>query len=486
MPLRATLVFIAVFLFGCGRPDSDSIRLTGWIASPIEENLTRTFIDTFEQRHPGLPVRYEPITANYMDKLLLMLATGTAPDVVMIEAFWIPLLVEYDVLLPLDGFLARDPGFFPDDFEPMLLDAFRSNGALYGLPKDYSTLALYFNPAMFDEAGLAEPPRTWEEFAEYARRLTRDTGGDGSVDQYGYSHAEDLEYSLPFVWQNRGEYLDAQGRAAFGEPAFAEALGFLQRMKTDGIAVMPSDVGAAWNMDAFGRRRVAMAISGLWAANFLNETHAGTPYRAALLPAGKKAASVAFVAGYAVPKRTRNPDRAWQLLRYLTGREGGRIWVKSDVGLPARRSIALESKIERDPLKRVFLRSLDHARIWQFRVNQRVLDETQSALQAIFLTGAAVQPTLDDLKRRVERGSAVTVRNESETKTILSPRQGRVASVLPKTPFAIGVPGSRSQGWYWFESHPCALDAGNPCRHDGLMKRYGGVGRAVSRRCPRP
>jgi multiple sugar transport system substrate-binding protein len=339
---------------------------------------------------------------------------------------------------------------------------------------------------MFDEAGLAEPPRTWEEFAEYARRLTRDTGGDGSVDQYGYSHAEDLEYSLPFVWQNRGEYLDAQGRAAFGEPAFAEALGFLQRMKTDGIAVMPSDVGAAWNMDAFGRRRVAMAISGLWAANFLNETHAGTPYRAALLPAGKKAASVAFVAGYAVPKRTRNPDRAWQLLRYLTGRDGGRIWVKSDVGLPARRSIALESEIERDPLKRVFLRSLDHARIWQFRVNQRVLDETQSALQAIFLTGAAVQPTLDDLKRRVERGSAVTVRNESETKTISSPRQGRVASVLPKTPFAIGVPGSRSQGWYWFESHPCALDAGNPCRHDGLMKRYGGVGRAVSRQCPRP
>jgi multiple sugar transport system substrate-binding protein len=403
-PFGWMVLVLACFLSGCGRQDSDSVRLTGWIASPVEETLTRRFIDTFEQRHPDLPVRYEPITANYMDKLLLMLATGTAPDVVMIEAFWIPLLVEYDVLLPLDRFLAQDPGFFPDDFEPVLLDAFRVRGALYGLPKDYSTLALYFNPAMFAAAGLEDAPRTWREFAEHARRLTRDDDGDGSIDQYGYGHAEDFEYSLPFVWQNRGEYIDVQGRAVFDQPAFAEALEFLQRMKRDGIAVMPSDVGAAWNMDAFGRQRVAMAISGLWSVNFMNETYAHTPYRAAPLPVGKQAASVAFAAGYAIPKRTADPDKAWQLLRYLTGPEGGRIWAESDVGLPARRSVAREAAIERDPLKRVFMQSLAHARIWQFRVNQRVLDDTQSALQAIFLTGAEVRPTLEDLKRRLERG----------------------------------------------------------------------------------
>ncbi|HYE36410.1 ABC transporter substrate-binding protein [Methylocaldum sp.] len=398
------VLLLALSLFGCDQQDSDSLRLTGWISSPVEETLTRSFIDTFERRHPGLPVHYEPITANYMDKLLLMLATGTAPDVVMLEAFWIPLLVDYDVLLPLDDFVAQDPGFFPEDFEPALLDAFRFNGKLYGLPKDYSTLVLYFNPAMFAKAGLAGAPRTWDEFAEYARRLTRDTDGDGIVDQYGYCHAEAFEYSLPFVWQNRGEYFDAQGRAAFDEPAFVKALSFLQRMKTDGVAVMPSDVGAAWNMDAFGRGRVAMAISGLWAANFMKETYARTPYRVAPLPAGKQAASIAFVAGYAIPKATRHPDKAWQVLRYLTGPEGGRIWEKSGIGLPARRSVTRDLELERDPLKRVFLRSLDHARVWQFRVNQRVLDETQSALQAIFLTGAAIQPTLADLKRRLERG----------------------------------------------------------------------------------
>ncbi|CAI8839105.1 ABC transporter substrate-binding protein [Methylocaldum szegediense] len=402
-PFGSIVLVFALLLSGCDQQDAVSIRLTGWIASPIEETLTRTFIDTFEQRHPGLSVRYEPITANYMDKLLLMLATGTAPDVIMIEAFWIPLLVEYDVLLPLDDWVAGDPDFASEDFEPVLLDAFRSGGALYGLPKDYSTLALYYNPDMFEEAGLAFPPRNWDEFVEFARRLTRDTDGDARTDQYGYGHAENLEYSLPFVWQNEGEFIDRRGRIAFTEPAFVEALNFLRRMKTDGIAVMPSDVGAAWNMDAFGRRRVAMAISGLWAVNFLNETYASVPYRVALLPVGKRPATVAFAVGYGIPKRTRNPELAWRLLRYLTGPEGGRIWVKSDIGLPARRSVAEESAIEHDPVKRVFLHSLDHARIWQFRVNQRILDETQSALQAIFLTDADVQPMLDDLRYRVER-----------------------------------------------------------------------------------
>ncbi len=353
-PFGSIVLWLALFLSGCEQQDAVPIRLTGWIASPIEETLTRTFVDTFEQRHPGLSVRYEPIAANYMDKLLLMLATGTAPDVIMIEAFWIPLLVEYDVLLPLDDFIGRDPGFFPDDFEPVLLDAFRSGGALYGLPKDHSTLALYFNPDMFEEAGLAVPPRNWDEFAEFARRLTRDTDGDTRIDQYGYGHAEDLEYSLPFVWQNGGDFIDGRGRIVFAEPASVEALNFLRRMKTGGIAVMPSDVGAAWNMDAFGRRRVAMAISGLWAANFLNETYASVPYRVAVLPVGKLPASVAFAVGYGIPKRTRNPELAWRLLRYLTGPEGGRIWVKSDIGLPARRSVAQEAAIERDPLKRVF------------------------------------------------------------------------------------------------------------------------------------
>jgi multiple sugar transport system substrate-binding protein len=394
---------LALWLAGCEGGSPDAVRITGWLSSPVEETLMRSLVDAFAERHPDLPVHYEPITANYMDKLLLMLGTRTAPDIVMLEAFWVPWLTAHDVLLPLDGFVARDAGFAVEDFEPALLAPFRRDGRLYGLPKDYSTLVLYYDPEAFAAAGLAGPPKTWSEFADSARRLTRDTDGDGRVDRYGYSHAEAFEYTLPFVWQNRGEYIDAQGRVAFTEPAFVEALAFLRQLKSEGSAVLPTDVGAAWNMDAFGRRRAAMAISGLWAVNFMRETHARMSYRVAPLPVGRQAASVAFMVGYAIPKHSRHPERAWRVLRYLTGPEGQRLWADANVGLPPRRAIARRPEFERDPLKHVFMDSLKQARVWQFPVNQRFLDETQTALQAIFLTEAPIESTLEQLRRRLER-----------------------------------------------------------------------------------
>jgi multiple sugar transport system substrate-binding protein len=391
-------IFLFLWLAGCRQADTESVRITGWLASPVEERLMGVLVREFEAQHPDIPVHYEPITANYMDKLLLMLGTRTAPDVFMLEAFWVPTLAGYDLLQPLNGII-------PDtsDFEPLLLDALCADGRLYGLPKDWSTLVLYYHPEMLAEARLAGPPRTWDEFAAAAARLTRDTNGDGRIDRYGYVHTEALEYSLPFVWQNGGEFVDAEGRAAFADPGFVEALAFLQQLKARGIAVLPTDVGAAWNMDAFGRGRAAMAISGLWAVNFLRETFPEMPFRVAPLPAGRQSATVVFVVGYAMSRHARHPERALQLLRFLTSPEGGRLWAEAGVGLPPRRSMTLTPDFRRDVIRRVFAESLAQARPWRFPVTQRVLDETQSALQAIFLTNAPVQPTLETLKHRLEK-----------------------------------------------------------------------------------
>jgi hypothetical protein len=120
-------VLFTLVLAGCDAPRADTLRITGWISTPVEETLMRSMIDAFERRHPGSAVHYEPVTANYMDKLLLMLGTRTAPDIVMLEAFWAPSLVAYDALMPLDKFVVQDPDFAIEDFEPGILNAFRFN-----------------------------------------------------------------------------------------------------------------------------------------------------------------------------------------------------------------------------------------------------------------------------------------------------------------------------------------------------------------------
>ncbi|MCS6734609.1 extracellular solute-binding protein, partial [Proteus terrae] len=61
-------------------------------------------------------------------------------------------------------------------------------GALYGLPKDVGPFALGYNKDMFKEAGIDLPdtdtPYTWDEFVEVSKQLTKDSDGDGNLDQW--------------------------------------------------------------------------------------------------------------------------------------------------------------------------------------------------------------------------------------------------------------------------------------------------------------
>ena len=362
-------------------------------------------VSRFQSEYPEANLAYHPIQANYIEKIQLMLGTDTAPDVFMLEAFWAPSLIEYDTLLPLDDLAASDPGFDVADFEPALLDAFRKDGKLFGIPKDYSTVAFFYNPDMLEEAGLTRPPANWQELQDYARRLTIDTDQDGTIDQYGLAVSESLEAILPFIWQNGGELVDREGRLNVNDQKAIEAISFLYRLRKDGIAAVPTDLGASWNMEAFGRERVAMAISGLWAVNFLDTTFADTPYKVAALPAGNSATSIAYVVGYVIPRQADDPEQAWKLLRYLTRKQGQAEWAELNLGLPPRRSVVASSGALDDPLKSVFVSAAANSRTWQLGSNQRLLDELQTAMQAVFLTDAPIEEALQRADDRLSKWS---------------------------------------------------------------------------------
>lgn len=404
LPLsNAFLAFLmALALASCGgQEDEGALHMAGWVSSPGEDDLMRQMVARFEQENPEVRVEYNPIQANYIEKIQLMLGTDTAPDVFMLEAFWAPPLIGYDTLLPLDDYIAADPDFDLDDFEPALLDAFRRDGRLYGLPKDYSTLVLFYNPEMLAEAGLDGPPQNWDQLAEYAEVLTRDTNGDGRIDQHGFGLVDGLEYVLPFIWQNGSFLVGEDGTPNLDDPALIEALEYLQAMHRRGHARLPSEIGAAWNMDGLGRQRVAMSISGLWALSFMDDTFVDVPYEVAPLPVGRDQQSISFVVGYVIPRGTENPDEAWELLRYLTSKQGQNIWAEQGIGLPPRRSSAEHVRLADNPQLAVFADSAQYARTWQLGENQELLDETQTAMQSIFITDTPVREALARLKRRL-------------------------------------------------------------------------------------
>ena len=357
-------------------------------------------VEKYNADNVGAPVVYQPIQANYIEKIQLMLGTGTAPDVFMLESFWAPTLIKYDTLMPLDDLIASDPTFDLADFEPSLLDAFRHEGKLYGLPKDYSTVALFYNPELLEAAGIDKPPADWVELEEYAARLSRDTDGDGDTDRFGFGTVDSVEFVLPFVWQNGGALMTPAGGIDVSNAAAIEAIEFLKQLRVSGHAAVPTDVGASWNMEAFGRKRLAMTISGLWAVNFMETTFPDTPYRVAPIPVGEEPGAIAYVVGYVMPRAVKDEEQAWQLLRDLTSKAGQREWAELGLGLPPRRSVVENFGLRDDAIRSVFIDTAAYARTWQLGPDQRVMDELQTAMQAIFLIDTPIE---DALRRANER-----------------------------------------------------------------------------------
>ena len=96
------------------------------------------------------------------------------------------------------------------------------------------------------------------------RRLTiglEDLDGDGSSDQFGLVLEPSTEMLMPFVFQNGGKFQDEDGTLRLTEPAFIEAVSFYLALYKNGIATIPSDMGAGWNGDVVGREQAAMCIS---------------------------------------------------------------------------------------------------------------------------------------------------------------------------------------------------------------------------------
>ncbi|KHF28384.1 putative ABC transporter substrate-binding protein YesO [Anoxybacillus sp. BCO1] len=172
----STMLFGSV-LAGCGSEEKTAknegsdkkeeqveVTLAGWGGNPMEQKLLKQTLDEFEKKYPNIKVKHEVISDQYMDVIKTRLIGGEGPDVFYLDAFEAPAMIETGVLEPLDDYVTDD--FDINDFEKPLLDAFKGpDGKIYGFPKDYSTLALFYNKKMFEEAGL-DVPKTWMNCAK--------------------------------------------------------------------------------------------------------------------------------------------------------------------------------------------------------------------------------------------------------------------------------------------------------------------------------
>ena len=360
------LLLVIITLTSCSGSAEQGITVTlsGWQSNPNEQQLLRQVIDNFEAEHPNIKVKHEVINDQYMDVIKTRLIGDAASDVFYLDSFEAPLLMKNEVLEPLDSYIKKE--FDLGDFIPSMLNAFKLNGRTYGLPKDFSTLALFYNKKL-----LTQPPKTWKELLDYSRKLTLDKNSDRRIDQYGFGLAPELSRQYFTIKAFGGQIIDKNGYAAFASARSIKGLQLIiNQYRQDRTSAQPSDVGAGNGSEMFGRGQAAMVIEGSWAIPYLKETFPGIDFATAEVPKiNNKKATMAYTVAYVMNKKAKHKDAAWQLISYLTGKKGMKAWAREGLVLPSRKSVLADLGYAKNPLYAPFVAGASYATIWQAGAN---------------------------------------------------------------------------------------------------------------------
>lgn len=414
--IRAIFVLLLVFLTACGRTDSATVvKLSGWQSSPAEQQLLEGVLRDFEATHPSIKVKFEVITDQYMDAIKTRLIGDAAPDLFYLDALEAPLLMRSSVLEPLDPYLRPEDEVA--DFEPAFLKAFQDGGKTYGLPKDFSTLALFYNQDLFAQAAIAAPPKTWEQFIADAQKLTRDLNNDGRPEQYGFGLIPELARNSFLLKALGRDLTNRQGYAIFAHRRSLKGLQSLvdlYRGTSNGkrtitrAAAVPSDVGASSGSEMLGQGKTAMVIEGSWAIPYFKETFPKLQFATAEIPTpGRKPGTMAYTVAYVMNKQSKHKQAAWEVLAYLTGKEGMEAWAKGGLVLPARRSVLDRLGYDTNPLYAPFVAGAKYATLWQGGetlsiINTHFNNQFLSALLGEQSLQQAMQKAQDSANREIK------------------------------------------------------------------------------------
>ena len=250
---------------------------------------------------------------------------GSLPDVFWMHSNESERYMSNDMLLDLTDKIAESDKIDPENYPEDIWGLYTYDDKYFAVPKDVDTIALWYNKAMFDEAGLAYPTAdwTWDDVTEAAKKLTKE---DGS--QYGLALRNDNNqagyYNL--IYDNGGYIIsDDKTKSGWDDPKTIEAMEMLEGWIKDGV-MPPLEVMAENGEDVlFQSGKVAMVPQGSWMVAAYRDNEY-TAENCDLVELPKSATTGRRVSlynglGWAAAANGEHTEEAWKLIEYLGSEE---------------------------------------------------------------------------------------------------------------------------------------------------------------------
>lgn len=353
------LIIVSSWLFVSCQSQQEPVTVSFMTSGdPAEQQAYLTLVEAFHEQHPDIHVEvtHIPSDRDYRTRLVTDFAAGTAPDVTLMNYRRIASFVANDLLEPLSPYIEGSDLINPQDFYPVTIDAFTWQGQIMCIPQNVSSLVVYYNQDLFDEAGVAYPADdwSWDDFVATAVALTKDGDGDGRIDQYGLGVEPSLYRLSPFVWQNSDVIVNndpAPTYMTLTRPNALEAFQwFVDLWQVHGVVPDRVAEEAQDSESRFIAGTTAMFLDSRRGTPSYREIEAFT-WDVAPLPRGERVAGILHSDGYCMSATTENKEAAWTFIEFANSDEGQSIIVETGRTVPSRISVAeSEAFLEPDKL----------------------------------------------------------------------------------------------------------------------------------------
>ncbi len=302
--------------------DGEQVTLSYAVWDSNQAKLIQTLADEFEEANPNIKIDIQ--VNGWSDYWTALEAAGTGgslPDTFWMHSNNIYYYGSNDQLLDLTDYIAKSDLVDLSNYPQGLDDIYNIDGKQYAIPKDYDTIALWYNKTLFDEAGISYPDETWtwDDLKEAAKKLTKD---DGS--QYGFCaglHNQEGYYN--FVYQNGGEIITADKTSGYDEEATIAGIEEYFSYVAEGLSPEIYDDQA--RAEAIENGLCAMGLFGSWnLSGFASTDFMTENFDCAVLPSSNDGtrASIFNGLGNAIAATTEHPDEAWKWVEFLSSKQG--------------------------------------------------------------------------------------------------------------------------------------------------------------------
>jgi|GEM_PF-1731961 len=378
----------------------------GATMQPFIEKSLKNFADA----NPDVKINHEDLTEGYYDRLNVMLASNTLPDVVNLRSFDMYDWYRQGSLHDISDYLKSDADVKPADLVDAILKSCVFNGKYWGIPYDASVEVFFYNKDLFDKAGVEAPKDTWtwDDMQTAAKKLTNTADGT-----FGFARLPSIaDWQLePWVLSAGVKMIndDRTEWTMVGSDAEKTIQMLVDMSLKNKVAPAP---GGQSNVNLFVLGKGAMYMSGQWEIPGNRDAIKKFNWDIAPFPTGPQGHKTITHGGtYVMYAKTKVPDAAWKIQKWICAQPDwqSNVYGASGYSIPALKKVSANAwlapiKAGKPPTRaQVVLDELDKASPGSLWPNyQKIASAMGEEMQKILVGDATVQQGLAALKVRAD------------------------------------------------------------------------------------